>query len=44
MPVWNIVCLILTAITSYIGWCFIFFAIVAKIIDYVKRKKPGVSE
>ena len=44
MTVWNIICLVLTAITSYIGWCFIVFAIVATIIDYVKRKKSEVRE
>lgn len=39
MTIWNIVCLVLTAITSYVGWCVICFVIVATITDYVERKK-----
>ena len=39
MTIWNIVCLVLTAITSYVGWCVICSVIIVTITDYIKRKK-----
>lgn len=43
MIIWNIVCWVLIAITSYIGWCFICSVIIVTITDYIKRKKKKGS-
>lgn len=39
MIIWNIVCWVLIAITSYIGWCVICSVIIVTITDYIKHKK-----